>query len=130
MIHVKRAYSPASKEDGYRVLEDRLWPRGLTKERADVDLWLKEAGPSSELREWFGHEPARFAEFARRYRQELADKPDVLTRLRSLESQHGLITLIYGARDEQHNQAVVLADALLGLRTSKIEAPPRASLSA
>lgn len=117
MIHIKRVYEAAAKSDGYRVLVDRLWPRGLTKEKAYVDLWLKEAAPSHELREWFGHEPERFAEFSRRYREELSQRPEVLKQLTALESEHGLITLVFGAQDDEHNQAVVLADALLGRRT-------------
>ncbi|HEX7600977.1 MAG TPA: DUF488 family protein, partial [Polyangiaceae bacterium] len=99
---------------------------GLTKEKADVDLWLKEAAPSTELRAWFGHQPERFAEFSRRYREELSQHPEVLTQLSALESEHGLITLVYGAHDEEHNQAVVLADALLGRRTVQSAVAARA----
>jgi len=126
MVHIKRVYEAAATSDGYRVLVDRLWPRGLTKEKADVDLWLKEAAPSTELRAWFGHQPERFAEFSRRYREELSQHPEVLTQLSALESEHGLITLVYGAHDEEHNQAVVLADALLGRRTVQSAVAARA----
>lgn len=126
MVHIKRVYEAAATSDGYRVLVDRLWPRGLTKEKADVDLWLKEAAPSTELRAWFGHQPERFAEFSRRYREELSQRPEVLDQLSALESEHGLITLVYGAHDDEHNQAVVLADALLGRRTVQSAVASRA----
>jgi uncharacterized protein YeaO (DUF488 family) len=118
MVHIKRVYEPASDEDGYRVLVDRLWPRGLSRERARIDLWLKAAAPSDQLRKWFAHVPERFNEFARRYREELSQHPEVMETLHSLESEHGVLTLVYGAHDEEHNQAVVLADALIGQRTA------------
>ena len=110
-IRLKRAYEPASPSDGYRVLVDRLWPRGLSKERAMLDEWAKDLPPSTELREWFGHEPSRFAEFRRRYVNELREQRPRLTELRRRAS-HGTLTLVYSARDTEHNDAVVLAEIL------------------
>jgi uncharacterized protein YeaO (DUF488 family) len=107
MIRVKRAYDPPSDDDGERILVDRLWPRGIPKERAHIDLWLKEAGPSTELRKWFGHDPARWEEFRRRYRAELSGKPDLVRILRE-KTAAGTVTLVYGARDDLHNNAVAL----------------------
>jgi uncharacterized protein YeaO (DUF488 family) len=113
-IRVKRVYEPESPEDGYRVLVDRLWPRGLSKEEARVDLWLREVAPSTELRKWFAHDPGRWEEFSDRYRRELAEHPDLLKHLRDLESREGTLTLLFGARDPAHNQARVLAEVLRG----------------
>jgi uncharacterized protein YeaO (DUF488 family) len=110
MFVAKRVYDGASKDDGYRVLVDRLWPRGLTKTRAHVDLWLKEAAPSTTLRKWFGHEPAKWQEFQKRYRVEL--KKEALESLRRLEKEHKKITLLYGAKSEERNQAVALLKIL------------------
>jgi uncharacterized protein YeaO (DUF488 family) len=107
MIRIKRVYEQPSLEDGQRILVDRLWPRGLTKERAAVDLWLKDLAPSSELRQWFGHEPAKWNEFQTRYRRELRQKSDAL-KLLNQKSKGKRTTLVYAARDEQHNEAVVL----------------------
>lgn len=112
MIRVKRVYEKPAKEDGFRLLVDRLWPRGLTKERASVDLWMKEIAPSDALRKWFGHEPEKWPEFEKRYRKELAEQKDRLSEIRKLESKHKLVTLLYGRNDEIQNQAVVLADVL------------------
>ncbi len=112
-VRIERIYAEPTPEDGFRVLVDRLWPRGVSKERADLDLWLKDVGPSTELRTWFGHDPARFAEFAERYRAELADSP-AFAELRDLCRTHDVITLLYAARDTEHNEAVVLADILRG----------------
>jgi uncharacterized protein YeaO (DUF488 family) len=89
MIRIKRVYEEPAKEDGYRILVDRLWPRGLTKERAKVDLWMKEIAPSDALRKWFGHEAEKWAEFARRYRSELTKKKDLLREVKRLEREHG-----------------------------------------
>ncbi len=113
MVKVKRAYEKATPGDGYRVLVDRLWPRGVKKEALPLAAWAKQIAPTPELRRWFGHEPARFREFARRYHAELRAGParaalDDLTR----RSAHGTVTLVYGARDELHNGAVVLRDAI------------------
>ena len=111
-IRLKRAYEPPSPEDGTRVLVDRLWPRGVRKAEAAIDCWLKEIAPSSELRRWFGHDPSRWEEFRRRYRAELSARPELLDKLRALAEQ-GTLTLVYAARDEDHNQAVALRGMLL-----------------
>jgi uncharacterized protein YeaO (DUF488 family) len=110
-IRLKRAYEPACAEDGYRVLVDRLWPRGVSKKQAKLDEWEKELAPSSELREWFGHEPGRFGEFRRRYIDELRAKTTRLKELRQ-RARTGTLTLVYSAHDSEHNDAVVLAEVL------------------
>ena len=110
-IRLKRAYEQPAPEDGTRVLVERLWPRGLSKERAAVDLWLKEVAPSPELRRWFSHDPARWAEFRRRYRDELRERPDELARLRRL-ARGGPVTFVYAARDTEHNSAALLREAV------------------
>lgn len=109
MIQAKRIYEPPAPEDGYRVLVDRLWPRGLSKERAAVDEWMRQVAPSAELRSWFAHSPARWAEFKRRYRAELMEPSarEAVARLRALAAA-GAVTLLYAARDETHNDAVAL----------------------
>lgn len=112
MIKIKRVYEKPSKEDGWRVLVDRLWPRGMTKEAAHVDVWMKDVGPSDALRKWFGHDPARWSEFQKKYRSELAKKKDLTAELKKMAKEHGTLTLLFGAKDEEHNQAVVLAGAL------------------
>jgi uncharacterized protein YeaO (DUF488 family) len=113
MIAIKRAYDPPSRADGTRILVDRLWPRGIKKEEAHVEKWLRELGPSNELRHFFGHDPARWQEFRRRYLAELK-RPDVTAFLAELEglARNGTLTLVYSARDEEHNQAVVLKELL------------------
>jgi len=111
MLRIKRVYDPASGRDGTRVLVDRLWPRGLSKDHARVDLWLEELAPSSELRRWLGHDPARFAGFAERYRRELAGHRESLAALRGM-ARKGTVTLLFGAQDVEHNNAVVLAEVL------------------
>jgi len=110
MFVAKRVYEAASKGDGYRVLVDRLWPRGLTKAKANVDLWLKEVAPSTALRKWFGHEPEKWPEFQKRYRAELTKAS--LESLRRLEKEHKKVTLLYGAKSEERNQAVALLKIL------------------
>jgi len=110
---VKRAYEPVAPEDGQRVLVDRLWPRGLSKEAAAIDLWLKEIAPSTTLRQWFGHDPTRWEVFQSRYRAELDANGEVVGRLRDV-IRAGKTTLIYGAKDETHNDAVVLSGYLQG----------------
>ena len=100
MFKVKRIYEEASPSDGRRVLIDRLWPRGISKESARIDDWLKDAAPSTELRKWFSHEPSKWAEFKKRYREELKSREPILTDLRNLSSK-GTVTLLYGARDEE-----------------------------
>jgi uncharacterized protein YeaO (DUF488 family) len=120
-IRLKRAYEPASPSDGYRVLIDRLWPRGLSKQRAKLDEWDKALPPSTELRVWFGHEPSRFPEFRRRYISELRHERTRLTELRR-RARQGTLTLIYSAQDTEHSDAVVLADVLRrGLPRSETE---------
>ncbi|HVX82376.1 MAG: DUF488 domain-containing protein [Devosia sp.] len=109
-LAIKRVYLPPEETDGQRVLVDRLWPRGLRKADAHVSVWLKEVAPSTELRQWFGHDPARWAEFKSRYAAELAHNP-ALEKLRDLWAQ-GDVTLLYSAHDEAHNQARALADFL------------------
>lgn len=110
-FRIKRVYLPADDADGQRVLVDRLWPRGLSKTNAAIDLWLKEIGPSTALRQWFGHDPARFDEFRRRYFDELEGHTDLIAQLRQLAASHR-VTLLYSAHDEAHNQAVVLKQFL------------------
>ena len=109
-ISLKRAYEPPAETDGLRVLVDRLWPRGVTKSRASIDLWLKDLAPSTELRKWFGHDPEKWPEFQKRYRAELKGNP-ALSELREQSRQRN-ITLVYAARDELHNDAVVLKQVL------------------
>ena len=111
-IMLKRAYQDPSDTDGARVLVERLWPRGVSKERARVDLWLKDAAPSTELRKWFGHDPDRWPEFRRRYHAELQTKPESLAELAALLDQ-GPVTFVYGSREERYNAAVALRDYLL-----------------
>ena len=111
MIALKRAYETPAAADGYRVLIDRLWPRGVSREEARLDEWARELAPSSELRKWFGHDPARFAEFRRRYTRELREHEAKLQELRG-RAHRGTLTLVYGARDTEHNDAVVLAEIL------------------
>ncbi|MEW5996985.1 MAG: DUF488 domain-containing protein [Candidatus Micrarchaeota archaeon] len=106
-IKLKRAYEKPSKDDGFRILVERLWPRGLTKERAAIDLWLKEIAPSPELREWFGHDPAKWKEFLRRYHAELGKKEDAMKTLKQ-KIKEGSVTFVYAAKDEEHNSAVAL----------------------
>ncbi len=112
MFELKRIYVPSKSTDGYRVLVDRIWPRGVSKEKAGIDLWMKEIAPSDQLRKWFGHDPKRWAEFQRRYQEELKAKAALTEQLRELEKTHRTVTLIYSARDDQHNQAVVLCAVL------------------
>ena len=112
-VRLQRAYDEPAAGDGYRVLVDRVWPRGRTKERLRLDDWARDLGPSTELRKWFGHDPARWAEFQARYCAELAD-PDRAQALDALAERalRGPVTLVFGARDPEHNQAVVIADQL------------------
>jgi uncharacterized protein YeaO (DUF488 family) len=113
MIQVKRVYERRSRTDGLRILVDRLWPRGLTKERAAISAWLKDLAPSTELRRWFGHDPAKWKQFQARYRKELREKTESLKLLRQ-KSKKRTVTLLYGARDEEHNEARVLKKVLEG----------------
>lgn len=111
MLQLKRAYEPAAPTDGRRILVDRLWPRGLSKRRIAIDEWMKELAPSAALRQWFAHDPKKWPEFQRRYRQELRSHPDLVRRLASL-ARRGRVTLVFGARDAEHNDAVVLAGVI------------------
>jgi uncharacterized protein YeaO (DUF488 family) len=112
-IRLKRAYQPAAADDGARILVDRLWPRGLKKSDAAIDRWLKDIAPSTALRKWFAHDPARWPEFRRRYAAEIRRHPDQLAELRAV-ARKGPVTLIFSARDELRNDAVVLRNVLLG----------------
>ncbi len=120
-IKIKRAYEPPEKADGARILVDRLWPRGLSKEKARIDLWLKDIAPSTELRKWFGHDPEKWAEFQKRYRAELRRNEEPLARL-TQELQKGTVTLVYSAKDEDHNDAVVLKSHFLDRRLGVLHA--------
>lgn len=110
-LKVKRAYVKPEKGDGKRILVDRLWPRGLTKEKAGIDLWLKEIAPTTELRKWFGHDPDKWKEFKKRYHQELKNNKEQVSILYE-ELKKRVVTLVYGAKDEQHNEALVLKEWL------------------
>ena len=112
-VRLKRAYEPPAPADSTRILIDRLWPRGVTKAAAALDQWARELAPSTELRKWFGHDPARWREFRRRYAAELRERPEELRALRD-RARRGPITLVFAAHDEAHNDAVVLRDILLG----------------
>jgi uncharacterized protein YeaO (DUF488 family) len=108
MLYLKRVYEPAEPSDGSRILVDRLWPRGLTRRKAAVNMWMKEIAPTTELRRWFRHDPAKWKEFARRYRQELRAHRTLVDQIARLASRRR-VTLVYAARDEAHNDAAVLA---------------------
>ena len=112
-VTIKRVYEDPAADDGFRVLVDRLWPRGVSRQNAELDDWLKEIGPSTQLRNWFGHDPELFPGFTQRYRAELDENPAVDT-LRRYLAEHAKVTLLYGAKDAEHNQAVVLRDYLAG----------------
>jgi uncharacterized protein YeaO (DUF488 family) len=111
MFVLKRAYEKPSLNDGFRVLVERLWPRGLNKENAQLDLWLKDVSPSPELRQWYGHDPAKWTEFQNRYRAELKEKKSELNLLKD-KSRGETVTLVYAARDQEHNSALVLKKVL------------------
>ncbi|MGN6849886.1 MAG: DUF488 domain-containing protein [Sphingomicrobium sp.] len=112
-VRLKRAYDPPQRNDGRRILVDRLWPRGISKRDVAIDEWLKDLAPTTELRTWFGHDPDRWDEFRRRYAEEIHGHPELLAHLRKL-AREGPVTLVYSARDELHNDAIVLRDVLLG----------------
>lgn len=112
-VKLKRAYEPAARSDGRRILIDRLWPRGVSKAKAAIDGWMKDIAPSTALRQWFGHDPALWQEFRGRYAEEIRRHPEQLRELRRFAAE-GPLTLIYSAHDEAHNDAVVLRAALLG----------------
>ncbi|MEO8418453.1 MAG: DUF488 domain-containing protein [Methylophilaceae bacterium] len=108
-LRIKRVYEQPDKHDGCRILVDRLWPRGLTKEKASVDLWLKDIAPSTELRKWFGHDPGRWEEFKERYLAELKTNSEQIQRLKH-ELDKGTVTLVYGAKNQEYNEAVVIQE--------------------
>ena len=110
MIYVKRAYEIPSEEDGYRVLVDRLWPRGISKEKAKIDSWLKEIAPSKELRQWFDHDPEKFDQFKMRYKEELAQDAAAMNQLLAIIKKEKVVTLVYSAKNEALNNAVVLKE--------------------
>jgi len=116
MIQLKRVYEKPSRADGLRILVDRLWPRGLSKERAAVKLWLKDVAPSTELRKWFDHDPAKWKQFQVRCRKELRENKDAVKLLKQKAKEH-IVTLLHGARDEEHNEAIVLKKILAGRGT-------------
>ena len=122
-VRLKRAYEPPEPADGTRVLVDRLWPRGVVKEKAAVDLWLKDLAPSTGLRKWFGHDPERWPEFRERYAAEVRERKEAFERLHQLALQ-GTVTLVYAAHDEVHNDAVVLRSLLLGQHRDRTKRKP------
>jgi uncharacterized protein YeaO (DUF488 family) len=107
-LHLKRIYEPPAKQDGYRILVDRLWPRGLTKQKAAIDLWLKEIAPSTELRKWFGHDPGKWEEFQQKYLKELKENKEAVAVLKD-HLKKETVTLLYAAKDEEHNEARVIS---------------------
>ena len=119
-VRLKRAYEPPHADDGKRILVDRLWPRGVTKAAASIDRWMKDLAPSAELRRWFGHDLARWDDFRRRYAEETRARPELLEELRAL-ARKSVVTLVYAARDEAHNDAVVLRDVLLGRTAARAQ---------
>jgi uncharacterized protein YeaO (DUF488 family) len=108
MIKTKRIYESPAEEDSFRILVDRLWPRGVQKEKTKIDLWLKEVAPSDELRKWFAHDPEKWEEFRKKYEKELAEKQELLNKIRRKEKEKGTVTFLYSARDTEHNNAVAL----------------------
>ena len=128
MVRLKRAYEPAEASDGRRILVDRLWPRGLSKRRLAIDEWMKDLSPSSELRRWFQHDPKKWLEFRRRYKRELREHTELVDRLARWASRRR-VTLVFGARDEEHNDAVVLADVIRA-RVKRAAAQTQAKRSA
>ena len=120
MIQTKRAYEPTSKTDGARILVERLWPRGIKKEALSLDTWLKDVAPSTELRQWFQHDPAKWQEFRKRYSRELEENPEPWQRLLS-RARRGRLTLVYSSHDQEHNNAVALKEFL----ERKLKSPAR-----
>lgn len=115
MIQIKRVYDTPQKDDGYRVLVDRLWPRGISKENAKLDEWIKEISPSHELRTWFGHDERKWEDFKQKYREELKSQASLLKHLKSIEKEHTKVSLLFAAKTEARNNAVVLKSVLDGL---------------
>jgi uncharacterized protein YeaO (DUF488 family) len=112
MIKLKRIYEETQKEDGYRILVDRLWPRGVSKEKAALDLWFKDISPSDELRKWFGHDPKKWQEFQRKYESEIKKNMDAFNSLRQIVKDKKTVTLLFAAKDKEHNEAVVIKKLL------------------
>jgi len=112
MIKTKRAYEKPTSDDGYRILVDRLWPRGVTKNKAKIDLWLKQVSPSNELRKWFSHDLEKWDEFKKRYHSELKSEHASLQKIKQIEKENKIITLVYAAKDNKHNNAIILVDEL------------------
>ncbi len=112
MLTIKRIYDEPAAGDGYRVLVDRLWPRGVAKDRAKIDLWMKEIAPGDELRKWFSHDPERWDEFRKRYREELNGRQEELEKLRRIVREHAVVTLLFAAKDELHNNAAALREMI------------------
>jgi uncharacterized protein YeaO (DUF488 family) len=112
MIRVKRVYEPASRDDGYRILVDALWPRGLTKEKAAADVWVRDIAPTKELRDWFGHDPEKWEEFQKRYWKELDANKEAVEKLRDLIDQHKNVTILFGTKEERYNNAIALREYL------------------
>ncbi len=113
MVRIRRIYDPEKPNEGYKVLVDRLWPRGISKDKATWDEWMKETAPSQELRKWFHHDPEKWEQFKQLYKNELAEKQDELRKLKALEKKYEVLTLVYAAKDELHNNAVVLKELIL-----------------
>ena len=120
MVRLKRIYEEPEKSDSFRILVDRLWPRGVSKNKAHIDLWLKEIGPSNELRKWFNHDQVKWSEFKKKYKKELKRKRELLNTIKVLYKKHKNITLLYGAKDENHNQAIVIKEILANFSHRKI----------
>jgi uncharacterized protein YeaO (DUF488 family) len=112
LIRVKRVYEPTQTEDGYRILVDRLWPRGLSKTSARIDLWLRDIAPSDGLRKWFSHDPRKWTAFQRRFDEELKKKEDLVSRIRSIEKDRGVVTLVYSTKETRYNNAIALSNFL------------------
>ena len=112
MLQAKRVYDEPKKKDGFRILVDRLWPRGLSKEDANVDLWLKEISPSDKLRKWFSHDPKKWSGFKKKYKAELRTTTELLNRIKQIEQEEKIVTLLYAAKDEEHNNAIALIGIL------------------
>lgn len=112
MIKIKRVYDRPTSDDGIRILVDRLWPRGISKDKAKADMWLRDIAPSSQLRKWFAHDQRKWEAFERKYEEELGNKRELLHRIKQIEKEKGIVTLLYSARDEEHNNAVVLSAML------------------
>jgi len=118
MFKIKRAYENPDEDDGYRILVDRLWPRGLSKDNAKLDLWMKDVAPSTELRKWFGHDQDKWQEFKKKYLNELKEKKELIKQLKNIEKLNNAVTLVYSAKDEDHNNAVVLLEELINSKKS------------